>query len=278
MIVRAAKASLAAALIAFAAAPGLAQEQEQDSTPAAFAKALASLTERLGTIETGPDIETTDAAANAADLAVIEQAFEVLGTPAFPLDGFATFESVCDPINRLSVRHGLDGLSAMARPPGSPPPTPQEMSVLMSKVQVLQLRNAARYPDQITVLAGGVMRCMVKHLPALTAFLADLPEAELTPTRLKGADGMRRGGTQALVGFMISLRDPTTSPANKARLNAYVAEVAAPLAAVLTPPMRAELTTTLDHLPPTQDAEVLATTELLKAALAVTTCEGLCRY
>ena len=274
MIARVAKAVLAAALIAFATAPGLAQ----DSTPTAFAKALASLTERLGTIETGPDIETTDAAANAADLAVIEQSLGMLGTPAFPLDGFATFESVCEPVNRLSVRHGLDGLSAMARPPGSPPPTPEEMSVLMGKVQVLQLRNAARYPDEITVLSGGVMRCMVKHLPALTAFVADLPEAELTPTRLKGADGMRRGGTQALVGFMISLRDPTTSQANKARLNAYVAEVAAPLAAVLTPPMRAELAAALANLPPTQDAEVLATTELVKAALADTTCEGLCRY
>lgn len=276
MIARTAQATLAAALIAFAAAPGLAQEQE--STPAAFAKALASLTGRLGTIETGPDIETTDAAANAADLAVIERSLDVFGTAAFPLDGFATFESVCEPINRLSVRHGLDGLSAMARPPGSPPPTPEEMSVMMSKVQVLQRRNVARYPDEITVLAGGVMRCMVKHLPALTAFLADLPEAELTPTRLKGADGMRRGGTQALIGFMISLRDPAISPANKARLNAYVAEVAVPLAAVMTPPMRADLTATLGQLPPTQDAEVLATTELLTAALAVTTCDGLCRY
>ena len=268
------KAVLAAALAACAAAPALAQE----SAPADFARAVASLNERLGTIETGPDIAATDQAANAADIAMIERALDVLGTPAFPVDGFATFESVCEPINRLSVRHGLDGLSAMARPPGSPPPTPEEMSVMMSKVQVLQMRNAARYPDEITVLAGGVMRCMVKHLPALTAFLADLPEAELTPTRLKGADGMRRGGTQALVGFMISLRDPTTSTANKARLNAYVAEVAAPLAAVLTPPLRAELTATLANLPPTQDAEVLATTELLKTALEDTTCDGLCRY
>jgi len=276
MILRTAMALLSAALIAFAAAPGLAQEQ--DSTPAAFAKALASLTERLGTIETGPDIEATDTAANAADMALIEQAFDVLGTPAFPLDGLATFESVCEPINRLSVRHLLDGLSAFARPPGSPPPTPADTGVMVSKVRVLQLRNAARYPDEITVLGGGVMRCMVKHFPALTTFLADLPEAELTPTRLKGADGMRRGVAEALAGFMISLRDPTISPANKARLNAYVAEVAAPLAAALTPSMRAELAATLANLPPTQDAEALATTELVQAALADTTCEGLCRY
>lgn len=276
MVARDAKAVLAATLIAFATAPGLAQEQE--TTPAAFAKALASLTERLGTIETGPDIETTDTAANAADLAVIEQALDVLGTPAFPLDGFATFESVCEPVNRLSVRHGLDGLSAFARPPGSPPPTPDEMQVFMGKMQVLQLRNAARYPDEITVLSGGVMRCMVKHFPALTAFVTALPREELSLTRLKGAYGMRLGGAQALVGFMISLRDPTTSPANKARLNAYVAEVAAPLAAVMTPALRTEFATRLDNLPPTQDAEVLATTELLKAALADTTCEGLCRY
>jgi hypothetical protein len=202
----------------------------------------------------------------------------VFGSPAFPLDGFATFESVCEPINRLSVRHGLDGLSEFARPPGSPPPTPEEMQVFVGKMQVLQLRNAARYQDEITVLAGGVMRCMVRHLPALSAFLAGLPEEELTPTRLKGADGMRRGGSQALLGFSISLRDPTIRPANKARLRAYVAEVAAPLAAVMTPAMRTEFAATLGNLPPTQDAEVLATTALLKAAMADTTCEGLCRY
>jgi hypothetical protein len=273
---RTAKASLAAALAAFTAAPALAQEQ--DTAPADFAQAVAALNDRLGTIETGPAIETTDAAANAADLAVIERSLDVFGTSAFPVEGFQTFESVCEPVNRLSVRHGLDGLSAMARPPGSPPPSPEEMQALTGKVLALQTRNAARYPDAITVLAGGVMRCMVKHLPALTAMLDALPEAELTPTRLKGADGMRRGGTQALVGFMIALREPATTPANKARLNAYVAEVAAPLAAVLTPALRTELTATLGNLPPTQDAAVLATTDLLKAALADTTCEGLCRY
>jgi hypothetical protein len=271
---RKAKASLAAAMIAFAAGP----VQAQEATPAAFDRAIAAMTARLGSIETGPAIDTTDAAANAADLAVIEQALDVFGTPAFPVEGFSTFESVCEPINRLSVRHGLDGLSAMARPPGSSPPTPEEMRALVDKTLALQTRNAARYPDAVTVLAGGAMRCMVKHLPVLAAFMADLPPAELTPTRLKGADGMRRGGSQALVGFSISLREPATSPANKARIRAYIAEVAAPLAAAMTPAMRIELVSTLDALPPTADADTLAATALLKAALATTACEDLCRY
>lgn len=274
MLLRTLRAALAGALAAVAASPALAQ----DTTPADFARAVASLNARLGTMETGPEITTTDQAANAADLAVIERALDVFGTPAFPVDGFATFESVCEAVNRLSVRHGLDGVSAMARPPGSPEPTPAELQVLTTKVVALQSRNALRYPDAITVLAGGGMRCMVKHFPMITAFLAELPEEELTPTRLKGADGMRRGGTQALLGFMTVLREPATTPANKLRVIAYVAEVAAPLAAVLTPPMRAELAAKLEALPQTQDAEVLATTELLKAALADTGCEGLCRY
>jgi hypothetical protein len=274
MIARHAKAALAATLIASGAAPAPAQEP----TPAAFAKAVASMSERLGPIETGPAIDTTDAAANAADLAVIERALGELGTPTFPLEGLATFESVCEPVNRLSVRHGLDGLSAMAHPPGSPPPTPEELLELTKKTLVLQSRNAARFADAVTVLAGGGMRCMAKHLPAFTDFMAALPKEELTPTRLKGAEGLRRGGSQALLGFMISLREPATTPANKARLIAYIAEVAAPLAAVLTPPMRAELSARLELLPDTQDAEVLATTALLKTALADTACEGLCRY
>lgn len=274
MVLRTFKPLLAAALTALAAAPALAQE----TAAADFARAIAALNARLGPIESGPEIATTDQAANAADLAAIERALDVLGTPAFPVEGLATFESVCEAVNRLSVRHGLDGISAMARPPGSPELTPAELQALTAKVVALQMRNAARYPDAVTVLAGGGMRCIVKHLPAITAMLDALPEAELTPARLKGADGMRRGGTQALLGFMIALREPATTAANKARVNAYVAEVAAPLAAVLTPPMRADLAARLDQLPPTRDADVLASTALLKAALATTTCEGLCRY
>ena len=42
--------------------------------------------------------------------------------------------------------------------------------------------------------------------------------------------------------------------------------------------MRAGLAAQLDALPPTEDAEVLAVTTMLKAALADSTCEGLCRY
>ncbi len=271
---RKAKAALGAAMIAFMASPALAQ----DTAPSAFGRAIASMTARLGPAETAPLIETTDTAANAADLAVIERGLDTFGTPEFPLDGFATFESVCEPVNQLSVRHLLDGISAMARPPGAPPPTPEELTVLTGKLQALQLRNAARHQDAMTVLGGGAMRCMVKHLPTLAAFLAGLPEAELTPTRLKGADGMRRGGVGALVGFSIAMRDPTTSPANKARLRAYIAEVAVPLAAAMTPAMRTELASTLDNLPPTQDADALAATAQLKAALASTTCEDLCRY
>jgi len=274
MLARKIAAGVAAALMAF----GASQASAQASDRAAFDAAVKAFTERLGPAESGPEISTTDTAANTADLAVIERALDVFGTPAFPVEGFATFETVCEPLNRLSVRHGLDGISAYARPPGSPPPTPDELRALVDKTVALQTRNAARYPDAVTVLAGGVMRCMVKHFPALAAVLADLPKEDLTPTRLKGADGLRRGSSQALVGFSISLREPGTSPANKARVRAYIAEIAAPLAAALTPQMRADLVAKLDSLPPTNDTEVLATTELLKSAMAITTCEGLCRY
>jgi hypothetical protein len=274
MIMRAIGRGLAAALLAFAAGSVAAKEPEA----AAFAKAIASLDARLGPVETGPAIDTTDAAANAADIAVIEKAMGALGTPAWPIEGLATFDSVCSELNRLSVRHLLDGIAAIARPPGSPPPTPEETRELVGKVQALQLRNSARYPDAMAVLGGSAMRCMVRHFPAMTEYLAGVPAAELTPTRLKGADTMRRGAMQALLGYSQWVRDPAISPANKARLTAYVAEVAAPLAATLTPPLRAELAGQLASLPPTADPDVLATTALLASALAITTCEGLCRY
>jgi hypothetical protein len=267
-------AALAAAMIALGAGPAAAQE----APPAAFARAVTALSERLGPAESGPDIETTDRAANAADIAVIEQALDAFGTPAFPVEGFATFDSVCDPLNRLSVRHGLDGITALRRPADAAPPTPAETQLFTSQLRALQLRNGARHQDAMTVLSVGGLRCMVRHFPALSEFLASLPEAERTPIRLDGARKMRQGAAQSLLGFMIAMRDPTTTPANKARLRAYLIEVAEPLAGALTPNLRIYVSTIIDQFPATTDPEALATTDLLKTAMATTACEGLCAY
>ena len=267
-------AALAAAMMLVGAGPAIAQE----APPAAFARAVAALNERLGPAESGPDIETTDRAANAADIAVIEQALDAFGTPAFPVDGFATFDSVCDPLNRLSVRHGLDGITALRRSADAAPPTPAETRIFSSQLQALGLRNAARHQDAMTVLSVGGLRCMVRHFPVLSEFLAGLPEAERTPVRLDGARKMRQGAAQSLLGFMIAMRDPTTTPANMARLRSYLVEVADPLAAALTPDLRIYVSTMIDQLPATSDADALATTDLLKTAMATTACEGLCAY
>lgn len=270
------KATLAAAIMALGAAPALSQAQE--SPQARFNTAVNALNTRLGTVETGPAIDSTDAAANAADLAAIEQAVGSLGSPAFPLEGFATFGAVCEPLNKLAVRFALDGLPALSRPAGAPPLTPDETTTAMGEVRALQLRNVVRHQDAVTILSGNGIGCMVKLFPALTAHLAGLPPEELTPTRLGGVRQMRLGGTQAMLGFMISLRETTTTPANKVRLRAYVADIAQPLAAALTPEQRTNMITTLAGLPPTQEADVLAVTEVLKSALATTECTGLCRY
>ncbi|QDH35929.1 hypothetical protein [Porphyrobacter sp. YT40] len=268
------KAGLAAALAMLASGPLAAQQSTQD----AFTAAVGSLTRRLGPVESGPEIATTDAAANAADLAAIEQALDLFGEGDFPLNGFATFESVCEPLNRLSVRHVLDGAAALRRPADAAPPTPAEMQTFTAQLQTLQLQNAARYQDAMTVLTGGGLRCMVKHFPTLSAFLAGLPEAERTPIRIDGARKMRQGGAQTLIGFAMALRDPSTTPENRARLAAYLAEVADPLAAALTPELRTYVTASIDQLPATQDPEALATTALIKTAMATDTCESLCRY
>lgn len=270
-------AALAAAMLACAASPAAAAAPAPDQQ-AAFALAVEALSARLGPAESGPDIATTDAAANAADLAVIEQALGAFGTPAFPVDGLATFDSVCNPLNRLSVRHGLDGITALRRTADAAPPTPAETQIFTSQLRALQLRNAARHQDAIVVLSTGVLRCIVRHFPALSDFLATLPKADLTPVRLDGARKMRQGTVQSLLGFMAAMRDPTTTPANRARLNAYLVEVADPLAAALTPDLRTYVSTMIDQLPATTDADALAAADLLKTAMATTACEGLCRY
>jgi hypothetical protein len=273
-IFRGLKATFAAAILMIGHSGAMAQESPQ----AAFQSAVAALDQRLGAAETGPLIETTDAAANAADIAAIERAMDSFGSPAFPVDGFTSFETVCEPLNRLSVRHALDGAAAIGRPADAPPPGPAELQVLTAKMRVLQLQNAARHEEAITILSGSGLLCTVKHFPVLAEHLSSLPPAEITPIRLNGARQMRLGIARSLLGYMVALREPATSPANKVRLRAYIADLAAPLAAALTPELRAELTTALDQLPPTLDPETLAATEFVKLAMAITDCVELCLY
>ena len=268
------RAFCAAAIIVIGHGPAAAQDNPQ----AAFAQAVASLTERLGPAESGPDIATTDQAANAADIAAIERAMAALGTPAFPIDGFTTFDTVCQALNRLSVRHGLDGAAALRRPVDAAPPTPADIQTMTAQMQALQLRNASLHQDAITILTGVGLICTTKHFPVLVDHLASLPPAEITPIRLNGARQMRLSIARSVLGFMMGLGETTTSPANKVRLRGYVAELATPLADALTPELRTELLTALGQLPPTGDAEALAATELLKTALATTDCTGLCIY
>lgn len=270
--------TLTAAFAAAIVIAGHGSAAAQESPKPAFDNAIASLNERLGSVETGPAIDTTDAAANAADLAAIEQAMAAFGTPAFPVDGFASFENVCEPLNRLSVRHLLDGTAALRRPGDQQTPQGEEIAAFTAKLQALQVHNAARYEEAIVILSGSGIRCTAQHFPVLADHLASLPPHEITTVRLNGARQMRVGIARAVLGYMTALREPATTPANRARIHAYIGELAAPLAAALTPELRTEVLTMLGQLPPTDDAATLATTELLKAALATTECTQLCIY
>jgi hypothetical protein len=268
------KAGLAATMIAFGSVPLAAQDGPQE----AFARAAASLDARLGSVEDGPAIGTTDAVANAADLATIETAVGALGSPAFPLDGFTTFETVCEPLNRLSVRHTMDGAASLRRPADAAPPSPAEVQAFTAQLQSLQLHNANLHQDAITILSGSGLTCTAKHFPVLAAHLASLPPAEITPVRLNGARQMRLGIARAVLGFMMALGDTTITPANKTRLRAYVSDLAVPLAAALTPELRSELVTALGQLPASDDPDAKAANQVLTAALATSQCAELCLY
>jgi hypothetical protein len=265
------KAAFAAAILMI----GHGEAMAQASPEATFRSAVAALKQRLGPAETGPAIGTTDTAANAADIAAIEAAMGALGSAAFPLDGFTTFDTVCKPLNELSVRHLLDDSAALRRPEGAPPPDPAQIQGMMAQMQALQLRNAARHQDAIIILSGTGLVCTAKHFPILADHLASLPPAEITPIRLNGARQLRLGIAQSVLGYVTALGDATT---NKVRVRGYVTELAAPLAGALTPELRAELVTALAQLPPTRDADALATTDLLKSAMATTECVALCLY
>lgn len=248
----------------------------QETSAAAFVRAAMALDQRLGPIETGPLVAATDSAANASDIATIERAMAAFATPAFPVDGFTTFERVCEPLNRLSVRHALDGASALRRPAGAAPPNAQETAAITAQLQALRQQNAVRHQDAMIILSTSSTRCTVAHFPVLAQFLAGLPSAELTPVRIGGVTQMRLGIAQTLFGAATALRQDGTSAANRGRLLALINDLATPFSRALTPELRREFQTALQGLPATTDAQTLAATAALSAALRDEGCAELC--
>ncbi len=248
----------------------------QESPAITFARAAAALNQRLGTVETGPLVESTDQVANASDIAQIEQAMAAFGTPAFPVDEFATIDRVCDPLNQLSVRHLLDGAPALRRPAGAAAPNSQETAAIAAQLQALQQRNSVRHQDPMVILSTSGIRCVVAHFPLLAQFLATLSPAELTPVRVGGVRQMRLGIAQTLYGAATALRDNATTTANRNRILNLMNEVAVPFASALTPELRREMIAALQGLPVSSDPRTVAASATLLAALSTERCVGLC--
>lgn len=268
------KTALAAAVIFI----GYGNAMADEAAKAAFENAINALEKRLGTLEGGPAIDSSDAAANSADIAAIEQAIDQFGTPAFPLDGLASFENVCGRLKQLSVRYRMDGVATLNKPPDASSLQEDELNTMVEQLQALMVRNMISHEDAVLTLTGSQARCTVKHFPAFVDLLSSLPPEEITPVRLEGLRQVRVGMSQWLLGSMMALREPTTSPTSKARIQTYISDMATPMATAMTPEMRAEMLIVLDQMIPSLDAETQALTDELTSAFMTTDCIELCVY
>jgi hypothetical protein len=269
---QAVRAVVVAGLLAAGAA---AQAQTNAPSATTFARSSGALLERLGEVEAGRPATGVADPATRADLTAIQQVMAHFATPAFPVDGFNTFDSVCGRLNRLSVRYMLDGMGAL-RQPGPPPTSPDDIARLTARVTQLQSANAMRFQDELFIIVPAVTRCLNAHLPVLARFIAALPPEQLTPVRLDGARQMRRGMTTSLIGLLGSARDPAVRRPNQLAGLQAAGEVMPGYTRQLTLAQRAELRQLIAQLPRSSDAAVIDAERQIDAALSDTSCVELC--
>lgn len=232
-----------------------------------FARASASLTDRLGTAQSGRAAVGMSDSATHDDLAAIDRAMADFPSDCFAVDGIDTFDSVCGALNALNIRYALDGLPAYRHRGGSA--TGPAILTFMS-------RNIVRFQNETAILTDRLVQCQAAHIPALTAMIAILPPEQLTPTRIDGLHGLRRGQANMIAGIMLNARDPAMREANRMRLLQSAARWIGPFSAIMPLAERDTLSRTIAEMQPGLTGNALAQQESVAAALADRQCAGLC--
>lgn len=265
------KALAIALLLGTATAASAQNTPPHDTQPVdpsgSFARASASLTSRLDTAQSGRAAVGMSDSATRDDLAAIDRAMADFPSDGFAVDGIETFDSVCGTLNALNIRYALDGLPAYRDRGGNA--TGPAILVFMS-------RNIVRFQDETAILTDRLVQCQAAHIPVLTAMIASLPPEQLTPTRIEGLHGVRRGQANMIAGIMINARDPAMREANRMRLLQSAARWIGPLSAIMPLAERDALSRTIAEMQPVLTGNALAQQESVIATLADRQCAGLC--
>jgi hypothetical protein len=249
----------------------------QEVTPAQdYSFAVTNLLEKLGSIESGQSATDLSDAQVLMHFDTIERALAQFDTPAFPVNGIDTFESVCTPLNQISIRYALDGGAVLRQFRTTEAPTAEQIEAIKTQTVALIQRNAVRFENELAILQPSLARCQAAHLPFLTAFLATLPSTELTSVRLGGLRQMRHGMLQIILGVLTTSRDSSISAKNLQKYLSAISDSIDAFVEVMPLATRAELSQYLRTLPPVTEAAAVTVERAVNHALASTACTGLC--
>ncbi|HEU0097261.1 MAG TPA: hypothetical protein VFQ67_00670 [Allosphingosinicella sp.] len=242
----------AACLLALAAAAACGDKGGSPSADAtgAFAAAADAL---AGKLRSGAP-EASDPAVEAFD-AEAEKGLRTLGTPALPLRGLDSYDSLCGRTAKIVDAYvNLD----LGQAPGA------------GKAEA-KAGNAGRYFDRMFMPMLFSAHCSAAHMPFLEKTAGD---DAATAGALKA---VRIGTWGQVAGLLQMAGDPSLGPARRRRIVDLLAADAGDFAIILSPAQRLDLARTADTLRAALPEADKPKADAIKAGLAGAPCGPLCR-
>ncbi len=216
-----------------------------------------------------PEPPPTGDASARQDFKDLEAAMDAFGTPAFPVDGFATFTTVCVPLLQLRQHYimaGADDVPGFAANPGLASP----------QIQALENANLVKYQDVLTALATENTKCTALHMSFDAQVWDSWGPAERTAARLDGIHKLRAGNAKGLLSGAQSATREVFSKANRDLLINTEATYADAFASTLPVADRQAVKAQIDQAAPGLATAYPAQYAVIAKALARTDCTGLC--
>jgi hypothetical protein len=235
-----------------------------------FMTAITEINAGLGTIKA---VTAPPPFANPAQRArydIVGETMAVFGTEAFPVDGMATFDAICAPINEAAVKHMFVGTAGLKKP-GM---TDAQLTPLLTAAMQ---RNSLAYQNETVRLTVANLHCMAAHLPFMTRFVEELKPEEFTSIRRDGLEQTGKGLIKTMFGLATQPLVPGSTPENSRMAMGAALKYAPDVVGFSIPSMRQQAAQKMNVLankvPPAFRADFLK----VKAILQDQSCAMVCK-
>jgi hypothetical protein len=172
-----------------------------------FTTAINEINAGLGTIKAVTAPPPFVHPAQRARYEIVRETIAVFGTEAFPVDGMATFDTICAPLNEATVKHMFVGTAGLKKP-GM---TDAQLALLL---QAATQRNALAYQNETVRLTVANLHCLTAHLPFMARFAEGLKPEEFTSIRRAGLEKTGTGLINTVFGLATQPLVPGSTPEN----------------------------------------------------------------